>query len=187
MSGTQAPYHHGDLRRAAIEAVVAAIRRGGEREVTVRSIASELGVTHAALYRHVASVDALVDAATAGFLATIVDDRQTDEAMSDFLQHYVERAVADPNLYRLAFARARDGERSPATAAELRRLRDHAGRVFASAWPDDTRAATMHRVIRTWSTVHGMLDLAALGLVVTDGQDALARYVVRSALRSAAA
>lgn len=185
MTGTAAPYHHGDVRRAAADAVVTAIRRGGEREVTIRSIAGEIGVSHAALYRHVASVDQLVDDAAAGFLDSLVAGASADEPLEAFLHRYVESAVADPHHYRLAFTRARDVDRAPGTAASLRRLRDHAGRVFAHAWPDDTRAATIHRVIRTWSTVHGMLDLASLGLVVTDGQAALVRYVVRSAQRSA--
>lgn len=185
MSGAAAPYHHGDVHRAAVEAVVAAIRRGGEREVTIRSIAGEIGVSHAALYRHVGSVDELVDEATARFLDALVGDAPADEPVEAFLARYVEHAVGDPHHYRSAFARARDADRAPSTAASLRRLRDHAGRVFGHAWPDDSRGATIHRVIRTWSTVHGMLDLAALGLVVTDGPDALVRYVVRSALRSA--
>ena len=185
MNAAATPYHHGDVHRSAVEAVVAGIRRGGEREVTIRSIAAEIGVSHAALYRHVGSVDELVDEATARFLDDLVGDASADEPVEAFLARYVEHAVDDPHHYRAAFTRARDAERAPMTAASLRRLRDHAGRVFARAWPDDTRGATIHRVIRTWSTVHGMLDLAALGLVVTDGRDALVRYVVRSALRSA--
>ena len=185
MTGAATPYHHGDVRRAAAQAVVEAIRRGGEREVTIRSIAAEIGVSHAALYRHVTSVDDLVDDATSRFLDGLVADAPSDEPVEAFLARYVGLAVGDPHHYRLAFVRARDLERAPATAAALRRLRDHAGRVFANAWPDDSRAATIHRVVRTWSTVHGVLDLAALGLVVTDGPAALQRYVVRSALRSA--
>lgn len=162
-----------------------AIRRGGEREVTIRSIAGEIGVSHAALYRHVGSVDELIDEATARFLDSLVDGASTDEPVEAFLGRYVERAVDDPHHYRAAFTRARDTERAPMTAASLRRLRDHAGRVFAHAWPDDSRGATIHRVIRTWSTAHGMLELAASGLVATDSNEALVRYVVRSTLRSA--
>lgn len=185
-SATPPPYHHGNVRGAALEAVAEAIRADGMAGVTIRSIAAAVGVSHAALYRHVASIDDLLDEAAARFLRSIVGD-DPEEEVEAFLRRYVERAVADPHHYRLAFSRPRDGRSSPRTEDALTALRDHAGAVFALGWPDDTRRATMHRVIRTWSTVHGMLDLAGHGLVVTADESALVRYVVSSALRSAAA
>lgn len=187
MSAERSSYHHGDVRRAATEAVAEAVRRGGESQVTIRSIASTVGVSHAALYRHVRSVDELLDEAAAAFLTTLVDRAPTDEPVDAFLRRYVERAVADPHHYRLAFTRPRDRTVAPRTDDAIRALRDHAGRVFADAWPDDTARDTMHRVIRTWSTVHGMLDLAAHGLVVAEPGPPLVRYVVRSGLRAAEA
>lgn len=185
MSGARPSYHHGDVRRAASEAVAAAIRQGGEEQVTIRSVAAAIGVTHAALYRHVRSVDELLDDAAAVFLASLVDGAPAAEPVAAFLERYAQRAVADPHHYRLAFARRRDGGPSPRTEAALRDLRDHAALVFAHAWPGDAPRDTMHRVIRTWSTVHGMLDLAAHGLVVAEPGAPLVRYVVRSGLRAA--
>ncbi len=121
--------------------------------------------------------------ATARFLDALVGEHSPDEPVETFLLRYVRLAVADPHHYRAAFTRDLDARRRPpcrcvGCATTPVRCSPH-------AWPDDTKRATMHRVIRTWSTVHGMLDLAGLGLVVTDGPDALVRYVVRSGLRSA--
>lgn len=181
---TPPPYHHGNVRSAALDAVADAIRGDGVAGVTIRSIAATVGVSHAALYRHVASIDDLLDETAARFLRSIVDG-DPEERVEVFLRRYVERAVTDPHHYRLAFSRPREGRSWPQTEDALTALRDHAGAVFAHGWPDDTRRATMHRVIRTWSTVHGMLDLAAHGLVVTTDEAALVRYVVSSALRSA--
>ena len=86
MTGAAAPNHHGDVHRAAADAVVAAISCDGEREVTIRSIATEIGVSHAALYRHVASVDEPVVDATARFLDTLVAGASTDEPLEAFLR-----------------------------------------------------------------------------------------------------
>lgn len=181
-------YHHGDVRRAATDALVDRVRRDGPAGVTIRAIAGDVGVSHAALYRHVTSVDELLDDAAARFLLSLVEDARPDEPVEVFLRRYVERALDDPQWYRLAFARAAaTAGRAPVTAEALTTLRDHAGAVFAHAWPDDTPRATMHRVLRTWSTVHGMLDLSGLGLVVTTSPASLRTYLVESALRSARA
>ena len=47
-----APYHHGDLRRALIHATVAAVAASGPTAVSLRGLAAELGVSHAAPVHH---------------------------------------------------------------------------------------------------------------------------------------
>jgi AcrR family transcriptional regulator len=187
-SGDQrSAYHHGGVHEAAIAAVTAIVRSDGPSAVTVRSVAERVGVTHAALYRHVASLDALLDEAAAAFLATLTGDGPPDETPEQFLAGYVSVALDDVQLYRLAFSQAASPDAAPATAEALRALRDRAAVVFPHAWPDDGRAAMVHRVMRTWSTVHGMLDLAAHGLVAARSRAGLARYVVESGMRTARA
>ena len=48
----KAGYHHGDLRRALIDAALDLIARDGPEALTLRDLATKLGVTHAAPYRH---------------------------------------------------------------------------------------------------------------------------------------
>lgn len=55
----ESAYHHGNLRRALVEAALAAIRDGGAASVSLRALARDLGVSHAAPARHFASRDAL--------------------------------------------------------------------------------------------------------------------------------
>ena len=45
-------YHHGDLRRALLDAAVRHIATDGVDALSLRALARDVGVTHAAPYRH---------------------------------------------------------------------------------------------------------------------------------------
>ncbi|HEY6879618.1 MAG TPA: helix-turn-helix domain-containing protein, partial [Polyangiales bacterium] len=55
-------YHHGDLRRALIDAAWGLLREGGSRALTLREVARAVGVTHAAPYHHFPTHASLLDA-----------------------------------------------------------------------------------------------------------------------------
>src|SRR5680860_1742535 len=67
-------YHHGDLRRALIEAGTALARAGGPDAVVLREVTRQVGVTANAAYRHFADRDALV--------AAVCSDAQTAVALT---------------------------------------------------------------------------------------------------------
>ena len=46
------PYHHGDLRRALLDAALAEIAEGGPGQVSLRELARPVGVSHAAPRHH---------------------------------------------------------------------------------------------------------------------------------------
>lgn len=52
-------YHHGDLRRALIEAALAVVEQAGAEAVSLRELAEQAGVSRAAPYRHFADRDEL--------------------------------------------------------------------------------------------------------------------------------
>ena len=60
MTATARPYHHGNLRPALLGAAERALARG--RELSLRELAREIGVSHAAPRRHFADKQALLDA-----------------------------------------------------------------------------------------------------------------------------
>src|SRR5919107_3634135 len=64
MAVTARPYHHGNLRAALLEAAERALARGGE--LSLRELAREVGVSHAAPRRHFADKQALLDALAEG-------------------------------------------------------------------------------------------------------------------------
>jgi AcrR family transcriptional regulator len=55
-------YHHGDLARALVSAAVEIIERHGPEAITLREVASSVGVTHGAAYRHFEDKTALLAA-----------------------------------------------------------------------------------------------------------------------------
>ena len=136
------PYHHGNLRRALLDEALATIRTDGVNEVTLREIATRLGVSRTALYRHFTDKRALLAAvATEGFhtlrqeLVTAWQeggrDRAAFEAMGVAYIHFV---VANPSHYRVMFgsfvdpehrepgAGRRGGRRLPGAGGRHRRI-----------------------------------------------------------------
>ncbi|MBF8188349.1 TetR/AcrR family transcriptional regulator [Nonomuraea sp. K274] len=62
------PYHHGNLRAALLDAAERGLRERGADQLSLRDLAREAGVSHAAPRRHFADRQALLDAlAVAGF------------------------------------------------------------------------------------------------------------------------
>lgn len=62
------PYHHGNLRAALLDAAEAGLRERGADQLSLRELARQVGVSHAAPRRHFPDRQALLDAlAVAGF------------------------------------------------------------------------------------------------------------------------
>ena len=55
-------YHHGDLERALVDAAVTFIAEKGIDAFTLREVARQVGVSHAAVYRHFADKSAVLEA-----------------------------------------------------------------------------------------------------------------------------
>ena len=56
------PYHHGKLRESLLEAADTVLAREGALGITLREVATEAGVSHAAPYHHFASLDEMLAA-----------------------------------------------------------------------------------------------------------------------------
>ena len=110
-------YHHGDLRRALLQAAVRTIGSHGVDGLTLRGVGSTLGVSRSALYRHFTDKAALLAAVAAeGFRmlrAELAESweragrgRAGFEAMGIA---YVRFAVAHPSHYRVMFGAEMSG------------------------------------------------------------------------------
>ncbi len=119
-------YHHGDLRRALVEAAIELVRLRGPDGFTLREAARRVGVSQTAPYRHFDTKEALLAAvAEEGFrtlhrrlvevTASASPDpraRLREQGLACF-----EFYVADPARFRVMFARASSRrERYPALA-----------------------------------------------------------------------
>src|SRR3954452_19515475 len=99
------PYHHGDLREALLKAAERVLERDGLAGLTLRAVAREAGVSHAAPTHHFGDLTGLVsELAAIGF-------RQFNGAMvsaRDTATTPLARALARPKAY-VAYAQAHPG------------------------------------------------------------------------------
>jgi AcrR family transcriptional regulator len=106
------PYHHGNLRTALLAQAEHTVRERGVSELSLRELAREVGVSHAAPRRHFPDRQALLDAlAVAGFDRLGTELRaaleSAGESFPDRLQAtaaaYIQFAVEDAELLDLMF------------------------------------------------------------------------------------
>lgn len=118
VSGTG--YHHGNLREALVEEAVAVAREHGPDGLVLRDLARRVGVSHNAAYRHFADRDEIVSEVAGRVMAMLVDAMQgrldrirtadpvlrARHRLAETGRGYVEFALGEPGLFRLAFATA---------------------------------------------------------------------------------
>lgn len=184
-------YHHGDLRRALVQAAVRTIQKHGVQALSLRAVGEELGVSRSALYRHFADKAALLTAvAREGFRMLRLEllsawegagkGRAGFEAMG---QAYVRFALQNPWHYRMMFGSGFDPNASDPDLAEEG---TGAFQVLVDALLEQQRQglvrgddpqALAHFI---WALVHGIAMLALDGPLQHKGTDveALTRYAV---------
>jgi AcrR family transcriptional regulator len=106
-------YHHGDLRRALIQAAWRLVRDQGVDTLTLREVARKVGVTHAAPYHHFESREALLEVLADEAFAAMSDEMAeaaagvTDPSERLFVvgRAYVDHARARPEHVQVMFRR----------------------------------------------------------------------------------
>ena len=167
-----APYHHGALRDALLQAAERVLERDGLAGLTLRAVAREAGVSHAAPTHHFGDLTGLVsELAAIGF-------RQFNAAMatacaSDMpypargmarAKAYVAYAQAHPGMYGLMFRTERlDYSRCSLDAAAEAAFAGLAAAVAASRQEHiEQEHLTLEQaaaIARAWSLVHGFTML----------------------------
>lgn len=178
-------YHHGNLRRALLDAALALFAARGTFDFTLRELAREAGVTHNAPYRHFASKGellaalrvegfaALAAACEEALAAAAPDPRARVRALGEA---YVRFALDHRHAFRLMLYDPLGAEPAPREAggafALLERTIEEGRR--AGAVRRDLSAREI--ALGAWALVHGLASLAVEGQVPVDGRR-LARYV----------
>jgi AcrR family transcriptional regulator len=115
MDAVRRSYHHGDLRRALVDAGIALAREGGPEAVVLREATRRAGVVPNAAYRHFAGRDALLQAVRAAALAALAVAMEKEQARArtqgDVARAslraigiaYLRFAEKEPGLFRTAF------------------------------------------------------------------------------------
>ena len=186
-----APYHHGALRDALLEAAERVLERDGLSGLTLRAVAREAGVSHAAPTHHFGDLTGLVsELAAIGF-------RQFNTAMSAAgasasaplekamarARAYVAYAQAHPGMYGLMFRTERlDMTRPSLCEAANASFAGLAGAIGVSRQEQISEQALSlgqaADIARAWSLVHGFTMLLLDGRLtdilnrLPDGSDA---------------
>jgi len=168
---TAKSYHHGDLRRALIDAALTMVIEEGAWNFTLREVARRARVSHAAPYNHFEDKAALLaEVAALGFqsltrameAAAHGQSRSARQAFAGIGAAYVRFGVEHPAHYRLMFgAELADKERYPA----LQEASDAAFAVLTGvlergqATGHVRRDPVLDQALAAWSLVHGLTTL----------------------------
>jgi AcrR family transcriptional regulator len=172
METTPRPYHHGDLRRALLDAAIADIAQRGPSQLSLRELARGLGVSHAAPRYHFGDKRGLLTAvAVDGFdlLAKELGDSWT--RTGSFLEvgvAYVRFALAHRAHFEVMFRpellRNDDASLAAARNATGGLLYGPVSALATTPPGTDPRAPA----IAAWSLVHGLATLWLAGNLPAD-------------------
>jgi len=174
-----APYHHGALHDALLEAAERLLERDGLAGLTLRAVAREAGVSHAAPTHHFGDLTGLLsELAAIGYrrfnaaMAAADCDGNTlaDRAMAR-AKAYVAYAQAHPGMYGLMFRAERlDMTRPVLHDAAKASFAGLAGAIGAQRQEQiSTDALSLEQaaaIARAWSLVHGFTTLLLDGRLV---------------------
>ncbi|MFE3036103.1 TetR/AcrR family transcriptional regulator [Streptomyces canus] len=173
------PYHHGDLRSALLEAAERTLRdKGTSASLSLRELARDLGVSHAAPGRHFKDKQALLDA-----LALVGYDRMAEvlEAADDpglalqdrlttLARAYLGFAIDNAELLELMYARKHEPGAAEQMAAAIDRTVGSLERAVAAAQRrgEIVEGDPEHLTLVVGATLHGLASFAITGKFTTE-------------------
>lgn len=166
------PYHHGDLRRALIDAARRLLEADGPSALSLRAVAREAGVSPAAPYHHFKDKGELLDAvAHEGW--EMLDEAMAKakaeapsirEAMTELGVAYVCFARANPALYRVMYDTAREKEALPeqmqAEGGDSAYCKVRNTLIEGGVNPKDGTELELITVA-AWCAAHGLAEMAS--------------------------
>ncbi|MGY4623173.1 TetR/AcrR family transcriptional regulator [Bradyrhizobium sp. USDA 4486] len=169
---TETRYHHGALREALLQAAERVLERDGLGGLTLRAVAREAGVSHAAPTHHFGDLTGLLsELAAVGFRQFNAAMASSCEAAATPLERalarpkaYVAYAQAHPGMYGIMFRTERLDYSRPslqeAAEASFAGLANAIGAMRQEQISGDTLTLNQGAAIaRAWSMVHGFTML----------------------------
>ncbi len=178
MRATEQPYHHGDLRAALLDRAAEHLRTGSVADLSLRALARDLGVSHAAPQRHFPDRRSLLDAlAGSGWQRLDADLAAADPGAGAGVRArllalgraYVRFATGEPALLELMFAGKAAGERheGPGLSAPYAVVADAQARGEVRGGDPEALAPAL------WAALHGVAALSVSGVLPGADVDAL--------------
>lgn len=169
-------YHHGDLRRALLDAALALVEREGPLALTLRAVARLAGVSPSAPYRHFEDKESLLAAVAEEGLRTLsawMREAAAAQTKSPVLKlqalgiAYVRFAASHPSYFRVMFG---PGVGDRTTHPALHDATEEAFRLLLDGVKECQRAGVAGEgnardvALAAWSMAHGLAGL------IVDGQ-----------------
>ncbi|RAK56589.1 TetR/AcrR family transcriptional regulator [Phenylobacterium deserti] len=163
------PYHHGDLRRALVDAARRLLEAEGPAALSLRAVAREAGVSPAAPYHHFKDKSELLDAvAHDGWImldramTTAKAQAQGHQRLSALGIAYVCFAREHPALYRIMYDAARNKEALPHVTEEDEESAYCKVRQTLVELGADPKATVDLELatVAAWCAAHGLAEMA---------------------------
>jgi AcrR family transcriptional regulator len=172
-AGTKPDYHHGNLKRALLDAALSLFAERGGFEFTFRELARAAGVTHNAPYRHFSSKAELLSAlreegltrlAAASHEALSGVSHEPRERVRALGESYVRFALEHPLHFRLVLSHPLEtGSGERAGGSESYALLEAALRDAQAAGVARADLSARELALAAWALVHGLASLLASG------------------------
>jgi len=166
-TGEAAPYHHGALREALLKAAETVLRRDGLAGLTLRAVAREAGVSHAAPTHHFGDLTGLLsELAAIGFQrfgaamqAAVASAPPAEKGLAS-ARAYVAYAQANPGMYGLMFRNERLDYGRPSLHAAAEASFAGLARAVGAGREGQITDGKLSldeagRIVHAWSMVHG--------------------------------
>jgi AcrR family transcriptional regulator len=165
-------YHHGDLRRQVLAAAAAVIAERGVAAVSLRDLARQAGVSHAAPSHHFGNRTGLLTALAAEGFERLAEELGAADGLKEMGVAYVRFALGHPAHFRVMFdADLLDADNPELVAA--RALAQQRLRAGVDGRPEQALAA--------WSLAHGFATLRLGGNVSGDDPAEIFRGIAATA------
>ena len=190
-TATKAPYHHGNLETALVDAAITLVRKYGPDQLSLRAVSAEIGVSPSASYHHFRDKDALVTA-----ISNVLFDRlatMQEKAIAKIKGNgatasikkfeemgsaYFAWATSEPNLYRLMFGGYCEINMEEHDSKAWNLLREALDELMAYGVID--KSARNGGEVIVWSAVHGASSLAIEGLMSSSDFPMVLKSIQRS-------
>ena len=171
----ETPYHHGDLHDALLAAAERVLERDGLAGLTLRAVAREAGVSHAAPTHHFGDLTGLLsELAAIGFrrfneAMVAARNSETHPLMKGLAnaKAYVAYAQASPGMFSLMFRNERIDMTRPSLHEAATASFEGLARVIGAGRNEKLTGEALEElsldqaaaIARAWSLVHGFASL----------------------------
>ncbi|MGA1192875.1 MAG: TetR/AcrR family transcriptional regulator [Kiritimatiellia bacterium] len=163
-------YHHGDLRKALVDAAATLAAEHGPESVSLREVAKRAGVSHAAPYHHFAGKADLLHAVGMEGLRLMNEEmeqarrkkyKKPADRLSGLGMAYIRFAVTYPHYFKAIFRGARPDRSLPDDENLGLRNFDALVEVVQECLGERGRPSKRAEclVLSAWAIVHGMASL----------------------------